>query len=348
MSDLIAVLPEHRFDEARLARYLAAALPGLGEIRIRQFQGGQSNPTYRLESALGPLVLRKKPPGVLLPSAHQIEREFRIISALHGSAVPVPEPLHLCEDAGIIGTSFFVMRHVEGRIFQQPGLADVRVAERRALFLAAAETLAALHHVDIRARGLEGFGRPENYLSRQIDRWSRQYRASIVGENDARMEALIHWLEANMPATSAVTIAHGDYRIGNLIFAPDTPAVAAVLDWELSTIGDPIGDLAYCCLAWRMPHDVAGVKGLAGLDLKANGLPEEAEFVAAYCRYAGLDCIENWAFYLAFSLFRLAAILQGVYARAMQGNAANANAIVAGRNAGLLAQIATDIIASGE
>lgn len=341
MSDLVEVLPQHRFDEAGLARYLAAHLPGLGEIRVRQFQGGQSNPTYLLETALGRLVLRKKPPGVLLPSAHQVEREYRIIAALRGSPVPVPEALHLCEDAAIIGTPFFVMRHVEGRIFQQPDLAGAPKAERRALFLAAAETLAALHRADWRAAGLESFGKPENYLARQIDRWSRQYRASDAG--DAAMDALIRWLEANIPAESRVAIAHGDYRIGNLIFAPEAPRVAAVLDWELSTLGDPLGDLAYCCLCYHLPHDVPGVKGVAGLDLAAEGLPDEAEFVAHYCHHAGLAEIAGWTFYRAFALFRLAAILFGVNARALQGNAANASALTAGRNAGLLARIAVDL-----
>lgn len=341
MSDLVEVLAEHRFDEAALVRYLAAHLPGIGDMRVRQFQGGQSNPTFLLETALGRLVLRKKPPGVLLPSAHQVEREYRIIAALRGSAVPVPEALHLCEDAAIIGTPFFVMRHVEGRIFPQPDLAAAPRAERRALVLSAAETLAALHRVDWRAAGLEGFGRPESYLARQIDRWSRQYRASDAG--DAAMDALIGWLEANIPAESRVAIAHGDYRLGNLIFAPDAPRVAAVLDWELSTLGDPLGDLAYCCLCYHLPHDVPGVKGLAGLDLATEGLPDEAEFVAHYGRHAGLAAIEGWTFYRAFALFRLAAILFGVNARARQGNAANANAATAGRNAGLLAGIGLEL-----
>lgn len=341
MSDLIEVLPLHRFDEIRLAAYLAEALPGVGAIRVRQFQGGQSNPTYLLETGLGRLVLRKKPPGVLLPSAHQIEREYRIIAALRGTAVPVPEALHLCEAAGVIGTPFFVMRHVEGRIFQQPDLAAAPKDERRALFLSAAETLAVLHGVDYRAAGLESFGKPENYLVRQIDRWSRQYRASDSG--DVAMDALIQWLEANIPAPGRVAIAHGDYRIGNLIFAPEAPRVAAVLDWELSTIGDPLGDLAYCCLCYHLPHDVPGVKGLAGLDLAAEGLPDEADFVAHYCRHAGLAEVADWTFYRAFALFRLAAILFGVNARARQGNAANADALTAGRNAGLLAQIGVDL-----
>jgi aminoglycoside phosphotransferase (APT) family kinase protein len=341
MSDLIEVLPLHRFDEIRLAAYLAEALPGVGAIRVRQFQGGQSNPTYLLETGLGRLVLRKKPPGVLLPSAHQIEREYRIIAALRGTAVPVPEALHLCEDAGVIGTPFFVMRHVEGRIFQQPDLAAAPKEERRALFLSAAETLAVLHGVDYRAAGLESFGKPENYLVRQIDRWSRQYRAS--DSCDVAMDALIQWLEANIPAPGRVAIAHGDYRVGNLIFAPEAPRVAAVLDWELSTIGDPLSDLAYCCLCYHLPHDVPGVKGLAGLDLAAEGLPDEADFVAHYCQHAGLAEVADWTFYRAFALFRLAAILFGINARARQGNAANANARTAGRNAGLLARIGLEL-----
>lgn len=343
MSVLVDVLPAHRLDEARLAGYLAERIPGFGAMRLRQFQGGQSNPTYLIESDAGKMVLRKKPPGVLLPSAHQVEREYRIIAALHGSDVPVPEPLVLCEDASVIGTAFFVMAHVEGRVFEKPALPEVPVAERRAIFLSAAETLAKLHAVDWQAAGLGDFGKPENYLQRQVDRWARQYRASIVGEADARMEELIAWLETNRPEGGRVTIAHGDYRIGNLIFAPHEGRVAAVLDWELSTLGDPLGDLGYCCLAYYMPTGVAGVKGLAGLDLEKEGIPTEAEFIAAYCKAAGFARIGNWNFYLVFALFRLAAILQGVYARAIQGNASSSNALAAGRNATLLAGLASDI-----
>jgi len=339
---LIDVLPAHRFDEERLGAYLAGRVPGLegGRIAVRQFQGGQSNPTFRLDTGAGQFVLRKKPPGPLLPSAHQVEREYRAISALHGSGVPVPRPILLCEDPDVIGTAFYVMEFVDGRVFERPELPDLDPAERAAIYDAMNETLAALHRVDWAAAGLEGFGKPENYLARQIDRWSRQYRASIVGEADPVMEELITWLGANIPAESRTTIAHGDFRLGNLLFAQGEPRVAAVLDWELSTLGDPLGDLAYCCLPYHLPAGLAGVKGLVGADLKTLGVPSEEEFVAAYCRRTGRQGIAGWTFYLTFALFRLAAIVQGVYARAVQGNASSANALEVGKRATLLARTA--------
>ncbi len=347
MSALIDVLPAHRFDVERLAACLSDHEPGLGRIAVRQFQGGQSNPTYLLETGAGRFVLRKKPPGPLLPSAHQVEREYRVISALYGSEVPVPRPVMLCEDPDVIGTAFYVMEYVDGRIFERPDLDGLPPAGRRALYDAMNGTIAALHRVDWAAAGLTGFGRTENFLARQIDRWTRQYRASIVGEADPVMEELIAWLGANTPADSVVTIAHGDFRLGNLIFAPDAPRVAAVLDWELSTLGDPLGDLAYCCLPYHLPAGVDGVKGLQGLDLAALGIPSEEEFVASYCRRTGRDGIAGWTFYLTFSLFRLTAILQGVYARAVQGNAANANALEVGKRAALLARTAR-VLAFGQ
>ncbi|HEY0833350.1 MAG TPA: phosphotransferase [Azospirillum sp.] len=338
---LIDVLPAHRFDEARLGAYLAGLVPGLGgPIAIRQFQGGQSNPTFRLDTAAGRFVLRKKPPGPLLPSAHQVEREYRVIAALHGSGVPVPRPILLCEDPNVIGTAFYVMEYVDGRVFERPDLPGLAPAERAAVYDAMNGTLAALHRVDWAAAGLDGFGRPENYLARQIDRWSRQYRASVVGEADPVMEELIAWLGANTPTDGLTTIAHGDFRLGNLLFAHGRPRVAAVLDWELSTLGDPLGDLAYCCLPYHLPAGLAGVKGLVGADLAALGIPAEEAFVAAYCRRTGRDGIAGWTFYLTFALFRLAAIVQGVYARAVQGNASSANALEVGKRATLLARTA--------
>lgn len=347
MSQLLDVLPAHRLDTMRLTRYLAEHIPGISQMRARQFQGGQSNPTYLLETNVGKLVLRKKPPGTLLPSAHQVEREFRILSALAHSDVPVPKALVLCEDASVLGTAFFVMTHVEGRVFESPALPDVPVSDRREIYLSAAQTLAKLHKVDWRSAGLSDFGRPQNYLQRQIERWTKQYRASLTEADDPRMDQLVGWLEAHRPAKGEVAIAHGDFRIGNLIFAPDEGRVAAVLDWELSTIGDPLGDLGYCCLAYHLPHGMPGVKGLAGLDLTKEGIPSEAEFIATYCRAVGLAGIEYWTFYLVFALFRLAAILQGVHARAIQGNASSTNALAAGRNAALFASIAYDIAQSG-
>ncbi|SMH62788.1 phosphotransferase [Azospirillum agricola] len=340
MSALIPVLPVHRFDEDRLRAYLADRIPGLGGIAVRQFQGGQSNPTFRLDTGAGSFVLRKKPPGPLLPSAHQVEREYRVIAALHGSAVPVPRAILLCEDPDIIGTAFYVMDCVDGRILERPELEGHTPADRSAVYDAMNTTLAALHSVDWAAAGLGGFGRTEHYLTRQIDRWTRQYRASVVGEADPVMEELIVWLTANTPADARITIAHGDFRLGNLLFAPEAPRVAAVLDWELSTLGDPLGDLAYCCLPYHLPAEMDGVKGLRGIDLAALGIPTEDEFVAAYCRRTGRDGIASWTFYLTFSLFRLAAILQGVHARAVQGNASNSNALEVGRRATLLARTA--------
>ncbi|PWC44762.1 phosphotransferase [Azospirillum sp. TSO22-1] len=340
MPALTDVLPAHRFDEERLRAYLSGHIPGLGAIAVRQFQGGQSNPTFLLDTAAGRFVLRKKPPGPLLPSAHQVEREHRIIAALHGSGVPVPRPVLLCEDPEVIGTAFYVMDYVDGRIFERTDLEGLDPAGRGAVYDAMNATMAALHRVDWTAAGLDGFGKPENYLARQVDRWSRQYRASIVGEPDPVMEDVIGWLGASMPPEEPTTIAHGDFRLGNLLYAHGEPRVLAVLDWELSTLGNPLGDLAYCCLPYHLPAGVEGVKGLRGLDLAALGIPSEEAFVEAYCRRTGRVGIAGWTFYLTFSLFRLAAILQGVHARAVQGNASNANALEVGKRATLLARTA--------
>ncbi len=346
MATLIDVLPHHSFDEARLAAYLSARIPGLGRPKIRQFQGGQSNPTFLLESEAGRFVLRKKPPGVLLPSAHQVEREFRVISALYGTAAPVPRPVLLCEDSEVIGAAFYVMELVEGRLFEHPALPELEASERRPVFDAMNATLAALHGVDWKAVGLADYGKPENYLGRQLDRWTKQYRSSAT-QADPFVDELIGWLAANKPAGGDVAIAHGDYRLGNLIFAPDAPRVAAILDWELSTLGDPLGDLAYCCLPYHMPSDMPGLRGLKGLDVAALGIPSEEEFVADYCRRTGRPGIPQWTFYLAFSLFRLTAILQGVYARALAGNAANANALEVGERATQLARTAHTLAIGG-
>lgn len=347
VSALVEPLAPHRLDASRLARYLAPFIPGLGTIALRQYQGGQSNPTYFIGSSIGNFVLRKKPPGVLLASAHMIEREYRILRALEGSGVPVPRALHLCEDAGVIGTPFFVMAHVEGRVFDSPALPEAPRDERAAIFRALPRILAKLHAVDWRAAGLEGFGRPENYIGRQLERWTRQYRESIGEAGLPDMETLIAWLSANTPEEGPAAIAHGDFRLGNMIYHPARGEIVAVLDWELSTLGDPLSDLAYCALCYHLPHGVEGVKGLAGLDIAAAGIPPEARLVAEYAAARGLSAIPHWNFYLGFSLFRLVAILQGVYARAVQGNASSSNALVAGRNAGLLARIGREIVEGG-
>lgn len=325
---LVPVLPNHRFDEAALSRYLERTLPGFrAPCRIRQFQGGQSNPTFHLETPDGAYVLRKKPPGVLLASAHAVDREFKVQAALAGSKVPVPRMRLLCEDASVIGTEFYVMDHVEGRVFPDRLLPGCAPEERRAMYEHMAEVLAELHRVDYCAVGLEGFGKPEGYIARQTARWSKQYLASRT-EDEKAMDRLMEWLPAHLPAEEEVAIAHGDYRIGNLVFHPAEPRVVAVLDWELATIGHPIADLAYNCLAYRLPE--TGGRGFAGVDIARLGIPSEADYLALYCRKAGRAAIPNWEYFLVFSMFRLAAILVGVYRRGLDGNAADARALEAG------------------
>lgn len=339
-AQLVEVLAAHRFDEEHLATYLREVLPKeFGEApSISQFQGGQSNPTFLLESGGSKYVLRKKPPGKLLPSAHMVEREYKVIAALKNTDVPVPEALHLCEDETVIGTPFYLMRYVEGRVAEHPRLDGMKPDQRTATFQAAADTLARLHSVDYEAVGLGDFGKPGNYLSRQISRWSKQYEASRTGDNPA-MDELTRWLPENLPNDDQTTIAHGDYRLGNLMLHPEREEVVAVLDWELSTLGHPLSDLAYCCIPYHLPTETPGLGGLDGLDLKKLGIPEEQEFVRMYSEAVGREGgIPEWPFYTAFALFRLAAILQGVYKRALDGNAANANALEVGERAGVLAE----------
>ncbi len=337
----------HRFDEARLADYLSGRLPGFAPpLAVRQFEGGQSNPTFLLETGGGRFVLRKKPPGDLLPSAHLVEREYRVMTALRGSGVPVPAMHLLCEDAAIIGTSFYVMDHVAGRVFRDPALPGLPPAQRQALYDAMNDTLARLHGVDWRAAGLADFGKPDRYLARQTERWTRQYQASKT-EDIATMDRLIDWLPRHLPEDDAVAIAHGDFRLENLIFHPNEPTVLAVLDWELSTLGHPLSDLAYNCMPYHFPAEGLSFPGLGGLDHAALGIPCESDYVAAYCRRTGRDAIPDWSVFLAFSLFRMAAILQGVYARALQGNAASERAAKMGGMPALLAGIAWEIAQDG-
>jgi len=322
---LVPVLPNHRFDEAALARYLAGYLPGFaGPCEIRQFQGGQSNPTFHLHTATGQYVLRKKPPGTLLPSAHAVDREYRILGALRDSDVPVPAVHLLCTDESVIGTMFFVMDYREGRVFADRALPGLGSADRAAIYDDMGRVLAQLHGVDWRGAGLEGFGRPGNYIGRQIDRWSKQYAGARVGDEPA-MDRLMAWLAAHAPVPDETTIAHGDYRLGNLIIHPTEPRVIAVLDWELATLGHPLADLAYSCLAWRLPPELQGIRGL-----DVPGLPSEAEYVRNYCRWTGRAAVPDMEFFVAFSLFRWAAIAAGVYRRALDGTAADAR----GREAG--------------
>jgi aminoglycoside phosphotransferase (APT) family kinase protein len=328
----------HEIDIARLSDYLALKLPGfVPPLIVRQFKGGQSNPTYLLTVGGRRYVLRKKPTGALLPGAHMIEREYRVISALKGSGVPVPAVPLLCEDPGIVGTSFYLMEFIDGRVFRDPALPGMPPAERAAIYQAMAVTMAHLHQVDWRQAGLEGFGKPTGYLERQIALWTRQYLAGRTHEIPA-MENLAAWLPANLPRDARTTISHGDFRLENLIFAPDRPEVLATLDWELATLGHPFADLAYNCMIWHLPAD-APVPGLAGLDLAALGIPSEADYIAGYCAAAGIDRVPDYAFYLAFSFFRFAAIAQGIYARFLGGNASAPNAEQVGLLAAPLAEL---------
>jgi aminoglycoside phosphotransferase (APT) family kinase protein len=344
------VIDPNALDTTSLAPYLEANVPGFRGLRaIEKFKSGQSNPTYRLHAESGDYVLRAKPPGQLLKSAHQVDREFRVIQALGAAGFPVPEVMHLSGDDSPIGRMFYVMAFVEGRILWDPALADVAdPAERGAIYDAMNETLAALHAIDVAAAGLSDFGRPGSYFERQIGRWGGQYRAAET-ETVADMETLIAWLGTNQPLDDGiVSLVHGDDRLDNMIFAKDKPKVIAVLDWELSTLGHPYSDFAYQCMQWRLPH-ASGFRGLGGINRKAIGLPTEEEYVAAYCRRRGIDGIDDWTFCLAFSFFRLAAICQGVYKRALDGNASNPEkARTYGEAVKLLAGLAVRRIDTGE
>lgn len=307
-----------------LAPYLRREVPWLGPLRsVSKFATGQSNPTYQLQTATGTYVLRSKPPGVLLKSAHMVEREFRVMAALHETSVPVPRMIHLAsDDASPVGRAFFVMEMIEGRIFWDPAVPEVGKAERGAIYDQMNAALAALHDVDLERAGLSDLGKPGSYFQRQTDRWSRQYVASRVAEN-SDMNRLMAWLGDNLPDDDGqVALVHGDYRLDNMIFAPDAPDVVALLDWELSTLGHPFADLAYQCMQWRLPHQ-GGMRGLGGVDRAELGIPDERAYVEAYCARRAIDTPDNWAFYLAFSFFRLAAILEGVVRRAHDGNASN-------------------------
>jgi len=322
--EITSVRPAHRIDEAALAAYLADHLPQLkGPLELRQFEGGQSNPTYLLQVGDERAVLRKKPPGELLKSAHQVDREYRVMAALADSDVPVPRMLHLCEDASVIGTTFYVMEWIEGRVVTDNALPNLSPPERGRLYDHLVQVLAALHTVDPAAVGLEEFGRPGNYYARQISRWSRQYEASKT-EDIAAMDALMQWLPEHVPESDASGIVHGDYRVGNCIVHPTEPRVVGVLDWELSTLGHPLGDLAYFCQAWR--GEATPGASLTGIDLEAWGIPTEEQVVARYCELTGRERIDDWIFYMVFVMFRSAAIVQGVYKRGLDGNASSERA----------------------
>ena len=315
-------------DTQSLSAYLALHIPGFqGPVRAEKFAGGQSNPTFKLSSANNQhYVLRRKPPGELLKSAHAVDREFRVISALRDTNVPVPKTYVLCEDDAVIGSMFYVMEYKEGRILWDPVLPEAADnAERAAIYDAMNQTMAALHNVDVDAVGLADFGKPGNYFERQLGRWSKQYRASETRHIPA-METLMVWLAARMPEDDGtVSLVHGDYRLDNMMFHPTEPRVIALLDWELSTLGHPLADLANQCMAWMLPRD-GRIKGLGGVDRASLGIPSDAEYIARYCERTGRDGIDNWNFYLVFSLFRLAAILQGIVKRAQIGTASSAEA----------------------
>jgi aminoglycoside phosphotransferase (APT) family kinase protein len=333
---LVDVREGHRFDVAALEAYLTPRIAGFAApVRVRQFLGGQSNPTYHLTAGGRAYVLRRKPPGPLLPSAHAVDREYRVITALRESDVPVPRTYLLCEDAAVIGTPFYVMDFVPGRIFADPMLPGIDRDERAALYDAMNDVMARLHRVDWTAVGLADFGRPGNYYARQIHRWTSQYRASET-ESIASMERLIAWLPDHIPADDVTTLVHGDYRPGNLIVHPTEPRIVAVLDWELSTLGHPLADLAYNCVPYHTgPGDNLG--GVEGVDFAGLGIPTEAEYVAAYCRRTGRAAIAHWDFYVAFALFRLGAIAQGIMGRVVAGTANDPQAAERGKRARPLA-----------
>jgi aminoglycoside phosphotransferase (APT) family kinase protein len=320
-----AVRPSHRFDEARLAAWLRENVAGFsGPLRVEQFKGGQSNPTYKLITPARSYVLRRKPPGQLLKGAHAVEREAAVLAALGKVNFPVARVHALCTDDGIIGTWFYVMDMVEGRIFWDATLPEVSRAERPAYFDAMNATMAHLHGIDYAAVGLSGYGRPGNYFERQIARWSKQYVEDSDAGRDANMDRLIAWLPQHIPSGDETTIVHGDFRCDNMIFHPTEARVLAVLDWELSTLGHPLADFAYHCMMYHMPPDI--VAGLAGADLPDLNIPNEQDYIAAYCMRTGRAGIPAYSFYLAFNLFRMAAIFHGIKGRVARGTASSANA----------------------
>jgi len=329
----------HRIDTAALEKYLNLKLQ-----KIEQFKGGQSNPTYRLTAADGKrYALRRKPPGKLLPSAHAVEREYKVISALYPTGFPVAKPHVLCEDESVIGTAFYVMDCVEGRVLWDQSLPGMTKAERFAIWDELNRVIALLHTIDYEKIGLADFGRPGNYIARQVARWTKQYQASETEKVEA-MDNLIAWLPENIPPETGTTVVHGDFRLDNAIYHPTEPRILAVLDWELSTLGDPLADFAYHCMSWHIPP--GQFRGIAGLDLQALGIPTEAEYVQAYCRRTGRDSINpsHWDFYLAYNLFRIAAILQGILKRVVDGTAASAHARDAGSRAKPMAELGWQMV----
>ena len=333
------------FDLEALRRYLAGHIHNLGaQLSVKPFSGGQSNPTYLVSDGTGRWVLRKKPAGELLPSAHAVDREFRVISALHGGGVPVARPICLCEDPAVIGTMFYVMEFVEGRIFWDPSLPELSSRDRTLLYDDVNRMVAALHSVRPEAVGLQGYGREGQFLQRQIARWTRQYQASETAPI-AQMHRLIDWLPQRIPQAQGHGVVHGDLRLDNMIFHPTEPRVLALLDWELSTLGDPLADLGYHMLPWHL--SAQQFRGMAGANLKALGIPSERDYLQAWCGRTGHPLIdeETWVFYLVYNMFRLAAILQGIARRAEDGTAAADNARETGAKARPIAEFAWQLAA---
>lgn len=334
----------HYLDADKLALYLEECIEDFqGPLEVKKFSGGQSNPTFLLTANSGQYVLRRQPSGKLLKSAHAVDREYRVLNALADTAVPVAEAYHLCEDPEVIGSLFYVMSYEKGQIFWDPALPELAREQRSLYFDEMIRMLAAMHNVDVDAAGLGDYGRPGNYFERQIGLWTMQYRSSET-QHLEEMEALIAWLSANCPADDGqISLVHGDYRMDNVIFAQGKPRGLAVLDWELSTLGHPLADLAFFCMCMRLPND-GPVPGLQGIDREVLGVPDEEAMINYYCQLRSIDAIDNWHFYIAFSFFRLAAIAQGILKRAIDGNASSDKAMVVG--AGPLAQMAMSVISS--
>jgi aminoglycoside phosphotransferase (APT) family kinase protein len=336
------VSERHRFDEAALRSWIDREIERTrGPLVVRQFRGGQSNPTFWISDGERAWVLRKKPPGQLLPSAHQVEREHNVLAALARTAVPVARVYGLCEDASVIGTPFYLMEHVEGRIFWNVQLPELAPAERAAIYEELCRVLAKIHSVDLEAAGLSDYGKHGGYVERQVRRWSEQYKKSET-ETVPAMDALIAYLPAHLPSSEETRLAHGDYRLDNVIFHPSEPRALAVIDWELSTLGDPIADLAYTCMLYDI--EMPRIGGLRGVDFEESGIPSEARFVARYAELTGRSEIPDFTYYKAFSLFRLAAILQGVYKRGLEGNASSDTASTYGAAVAQLGGIAVKLL----